>query len=206
MPRELKGKPEIHTVTMDPPWLERGAGKIKRGADRWYPLMKKQDILRTVYQSDYWNDISEDAHMYMWVTNNYVNDGMWVMDALDFRYVTNICWVKVKNNWPDIIDELVDEHGLNLNPATWLKVLAGALRIGLGQYFRGSHELCLFGVRGKAMKPKKALPSTFHAPRGKHSSKPEKIYEIVEATSPGPYLEIFARGERPGWLVWGNEV
>ena len=197
----------IRTIQMDPPWLERGAGKIKRGADRHYPLMKKEDILRTILQSTHWNDVGPDAHLYMWVTNNYLEDGLWVMAALDFRYVTNVCWVKVKEDWPDILSELVDEQGnLQLNPLTWAKTLASALRIGLGQYFRGSHELCLFGVRGECSKPEKAHPSVFHAPRGEHSAKPERIYEIIESSSPGPYLEIFARSGRPNWTVWGNEV
>lgn len=198
----------FHTVTSDPPWLERGGGKIKRGADRHYPLMKKEDILRTMLQAEVWNEIAGDAHMYLWVTNNYLIDGLWLMEALGFNYKTNICWVKTKEDWPDVIEKLVDENGhLMLNPLTWLAVLKEALRIGLGQYFRGSHELCLFGTRGKVSKPKKALPTMFHAPRGQHSAKPERIFEIVEETSPGPYLEMFSREPHEGdWTAWGNEI
>jgi len=204
------------TVQMDPPWPEQGAGKIKRGADRHYSLIKKkQDILKVVLQSGVWPDWEKDegAHLYIWVTNNYLEWGLWLMDALGFTYKTNVIWVKVKENWPTIIEELIDaEEGLSLNPVTWLRVLAAAIRIGIGQYFRGSHEMILFGVRGKTMKPEKALPSVFHAPREKedgkekHSKKPTKAYEIIEATSPGPYLEIFARSERKNWTSWGNEV
>lgn len=197
----------IRTVSLDPPWLERGAGKCKRGADRHYPLMKVEDILKVVADAPEWSQIGEDAHCYMWVTNNYLEDGLWLMKELGFRYVTNICWVKVKNDWPDIMEKLLDDQGnIVLTPLTWLKMLSGALRIGLGQYFRGSHELCLFGVRGECQKPMKALPSVFHAPRGEHSAKPERIYEIIEETSPGPYLEMFARSKRNNWSSWGNEV
>lgn len=205
----------IKTVQLDPPWPEQGAGKIKRGADRHYQLIKKrEDILKVILQSGVWPNWKKDqgAHCYMWVTNNYLEWGLWLMDALGFTYKTNIVWVKVKKDWPTIIDELIDNGDLVLNPLNWLKVLAAAIRIGIGQYFRGSHELCLFGVRGKTMKPEKALPSVFHAPRAeedgkeKHSKKPTKAYEIIEATSPGEYLEIFARSERKGWMSWGNEV
>ena len=205
----------IKTVQLDPPWPEQGAGKIKRGADRHYPLIKKrEDILKVIYQSGVWPDWKKDesAHCYMWVTNNYLEWGLWLMDALGFKYKTNIIWVKVKEDWPKVIDELIDEHGLTLNPASWLRILAAAIRIGIGQYFRGSHEIILFGVRGKAMMPKKALPTVFHAAREKvegkekHSKKPTRAYEIIEATSPGDYLEIFARSERKGWRSWGNEV
>jgi len=207
----------VKTVQMDPPWPEQGAGKIKRGADRHYKLIKRrEDILKVILQSGVWPDWEKDesAHLYMWVTNNYLEWGLWLMDALGFTYKTNVVWVKTKADWPDIIDELIDENGgLTLNPLTWMKILAAAIRIGIGQYFRGSHELCLFGVRGKAMMPKKALPSVFHAPREKgedgkekHSKKPTRAYEIIEATSPGPYLEIFARSERKNWASWGNEI
>lgn len=207
----------IKTVQLDPPWPEQGAGKIKRGANRHYKIIKKkEDILRVVLQSGVWPDWDkeEGAHCYLWVTNNYLEWGLWLLGALGFTYKTNIVWVKVKQDWPTIIDKIVNELGeLNLTPINWLSVLGAAIRIGIGQYFRGSHELVLFGTRGKAMMPKKALPSVFHAPREKdedgkekHSKKPERIYEIIEATSPGPYLEIFARSERKGWTSWGNEV
>jgi N6-adenosine-specific RNA methylase IME4 len=205
------------TVSLDPPWPERGAGKIKRGADRHYSVIKKkEDILRVVLQSGVWPDWDdkEGAHCYMWVTNNYLLWGTWLMEALGFRYVTNIVWVKTKADWPDL-KEFIEDGGLTLNPLTWAKLLAKAVRIGIGQYFRGSHELCLFGVRGQAMKPatKDVVSTVFHAPRAKgddgkekHSKKPERIYEIIEATSPGPYLEFFARSNRKGWESWGNEV
>jgi N6-adenosine-specific RNA methylase IME4 len=203
----------VKCVMMDPPWPEQGAGKIKRGADRWYGLIKKpEDILKVILQSDVWPDWEKDegAHMYMWVTNNYLKWGMDIMKWLGFTYKTNIVWVKVKEDWPSIIDELIDEErGFTLNPLNWLKVLAAAIRIGIGQYFRGSHELVLFGTRGKAMMPEKAMPTVFHAPRErgedgkeKHSKKPTRIYEIIEATSPGPYLEIFARSKRKNWTAW----
>lgn len=162
------------TVVSDPPWMETGGGQIKRGADRHYPLMDVASIIYTMQMSKVWN-IADDAHLWLWVTNNHLQDGLTVMHALGFRYVTNLVWCKDK--------------------------------IGLGQYLRGQHELCLFGVRGEAMMPEiRNVPSVVHAPRGRHSAKPAEAYAAIERVSPGPRLEMFAREPRSGWTVFGNEV
>jgi len=169
---------KFRTVMLDPPWNERGGGKIKRGADKHYKLMSTPDIIKTIYQCEYWNRVHDVAHMYLWVTNNFLQDGLQVMSALGFRYVTNFVWVKDK--------------------------------IGLGQYFRGQHELCLLGTRGvgaaKLRTTRKNLPSVLVAPRGAHSCKPGESYDLIENRSQGPYLEIFGRTHRQNWTVWGNEV
>ena len=168
----------FQTVVIDPPWNEQGGGKIKRGADRHYPLMKTPDIIRTILQIPQWNNIAENAHCYLWVTNNFLPAGLVVMSALGFKYKTNFVWVKPS--------------------------------MGLGQYFRGQHELCLFGTKGK--KPtqprtaRKDLASVIKAEKGRHSAKPVSSYELIEARSEGAYMEIFARSNRPEWFCWGNEV
>ena len=84
----------------------------------------------------------------------------------------------------------------------------GLLQIGLGQYMRHAHELLLLGARGEAMvpEPPDRLPSVIFAPRTKHSAKPKQAYRLIEACSPGPRIEFFAREPRKGWRVWGNEV
>lgn len=164
---------------MDPPWNERGGGQSVRGAQRHYPLLKTWQMPQVIYQSGVWFPY-DDAHLYMWVTNNFLKDGQWLMEALGFRFVTTIVWGKDK--------------------------------AGIGQYFRGRHELLLFGVReegsGYAVKTSDRTIVSCHidAPRGKHSKKPETAYDLVEARSAGPYLELFARNERPGWTSWGNEL
>ena len=81
-------------------------------------------------------------------------------------------------------------------------------RFGIGQYLRGQHEICLFGVRGKTMMPPiRNVPSVVHAPRTRHSAKPDLVFDAIERVSPGePRLEMFARQPRSGWTVWGNEV
>jgi N6-adenosine-specific RNA methylase IME4 len=174
------------TVLADPPWLERGGGQVKRGADRHYPLMSTAGICKLPVN----RLAADDAHLYLWVTNNFLPDGLTVMDAWGFRYVTCI---------------------------TWGKVADGKIQTGLGQYFRGATEQLLFGVRG-------SLPYRVHPPdspnagkraqgrtlvlepRGEHSAKPERFRSIIETVSPGPYVELFARREVPGWARWGNEV
>jgi len=164
-----------HTIMADPPWLERGAGKCKRGADRHYDLMTTDAIVAAMLGADKWCP-ADDCHLWLWVTNNFLPDGLRVVEALGFRYVTNLVWVK------DMI--------------------------GIGQYLRGQHEICLFGVRGKAMMPEKRNVSSvaWYLHRGKHSKKPEDVVGHIMRVSPGPYLEMFARGPRRGWDVWGNQT
>ena len=167
---------QYQIIYADPPWNERGGGKTKRGADRHYPLMKTKDIMALNVPS------AENAHLYLWVTNNFLPDGLAVMKAWGFDYKTIITWEKD--------------------------------RIGLGQYFRGITEHCLFGVKG--MIPYKILDgkryqgiTVIYAPKGKHSEKPEEMRDLIHKVSDRPgfnKLEMFARKELPGWDVWGNEV
>ncbi len=168
---------EYACIAADPPWNERGGGKIKRGADRHYPLMKTPDIIECMLTASVWRP-AESCHLWLWATN-HLRDALTVMEALGFRYIRTMAWVKQHND---------------------------KLQIGLGQYMRGSHELCLFGVRGKTMRPEKAPPSVVIAERSKHSSKPAEAFAAIEQVSPGPRLEMFAREPRAGWDVWGNEI
>ena len=169
---------KYRTIYMDPPWKESGGGKIKRGADRHYPLMKTADII-TLLQKELDGKVEDHAHLYLWVTNNFMQDGFKVMEALGFKYKTMITWAKDK--------------------------------FGLGQYFRGQTEHCLFGVKGfvpyKVVDGKRQQGTTLlNAPRGRHSAKPHDMYDIIEKVSTGPFIEFFARNTREGWESWGNEV
>ena len=165
------------TIYADPAWSEVGGGKIKRGADRHYPVMKTKDIIK---MKDMINKVSEDnSHLYLWVTNTFLKDGFKVMEEWGYRYITTITWAKD--------------------------------RFGLGQYFRGQTEHCLFGVKGKI--PYKILngkrqqgTTLITAKRTKHSKKPDQMYEYIEKVSYGNYLELFARNAREGWDSWGNEI
>lgn len=84
---------------------------------------------------------------------------------------------------------------------TWVKP-----QIGMGYYFRSNTEHILFGVRGKLRTTSRAIPTSFTAPRTRHSAKPEAFFDLVTSTSPGPYLSIFERAERLGWDAIGDEI
>ena len=162
------------TIYADPPWREVGGGKIKRGADRHYPLMKTADICRLPVA-----DLADDnCHLYLWVTNNHLPDGFKVIETWGFRYVTCITWNKD--------------------------------RIGLGQYFRGNTEHCLFAVKGnlpyKIIDGKRAQGVTgFFEAKRKHSQKPDKMREMIEFVSYPPRIELFAREQFEGWDYHGNQ-
>ena len=181
-------------IMADPPWAERGGGRIKRGADRHYPVIETCEIAKVMLRAPCWRPAT-DAHLWLWVTNNFLPDGLALMERLGFRYVTNVAWVKMRNE-PAIHTDDVQQSAHD------------SLQIGLGQYFRGAHELLLFGTRGKAFVPGTAdrYPSVIFEERGRHSVKPGWAYELATSVSHGPYLEMFAREPRRGWDVWGNQV
>ena len=181
--------PRFACVLSDPPWPERGGGQSKRGADRHYPVVPCREIPDLIRSSGL-HTPAEHAHHWMWTTDNYLREALWVLETLGWRYVRTAVWVKAGGE-----AELAD----------------GAQQIGLGQYLRGSHELLLFAVRGKGADPSvrtedRTRSSVIYGRRTKHSRKPETAYELIEAVSRGPRVEFFARLERPGWVSWGNEV
>jgi N6-adenosine-specific RNA methylase IME4 len=122
------------------------------------------------------------SHLYLWVPNALLMEGLRVMKAWGFTYKSNIVWFKVrKDGGPD--------------------------GRGVGFYFRNVTELVLFGVRGsmRTLKPGRTQVNMLATRKREHSRKPDEIYNIIEACSPGPYLELFARFQRDGWFQWGNE-
>jgi len=162
------------TIYVDPPWNLSGGGKIKRGADKHYPLMQTQAIFD---MKPFIEELSDDqCHMYMWVTNNFLETGLKIMAHWEFKYITNIVWVKNQ--------------------------------IGTGQYFRGQHEILLFGRKGAPMPYKhiKNIPSVVFSNKANHSQKPHEFYSIIEKVSYAPYIELFARNKRENWDSWGNEI
>jgi len=165
------------TIVIDPPWNERGAGEIKRGADRHYGLMKTDEIIDVIKDDSPFDPDPEGCHLYLWVTNNYLKDGLRVVAELGFRYITNIAWVKD--------------------------------RIGIGQYFRGLHELCLFAVY-RETDPLDTLnnstPTVIEIAKTEHSQKPDEFRRLVEKCSPPPRLELFARDNIQDWDSWGDEL
>ena len=76
---------------------------------------------------------------------------------------------------------------------------------GLGYWTRCRTEICLLGARGRPKRLAADVDELIHAPRGRHSEKPEEVYERIERLVAGPYIELFARRARPGWDGWGND-
>lgn len=126
----------------------------------------------------------DTAHLYLWVPNALLLEGLKVLEAWGFTYKTNPVWHKVrKDGGPD--------------------------GRGVGFYFRNVTELVLFGVRGKdarTLAPGRRQVDFLAIQKREHSRKPDEMYAIIESCSPGPYLELFARGARENWSVWGNEA
>lgn len=161
---------EYKCIVADPPWNETGGGKCKRGADRHYSLLKTSQIFDVMRQFLNVLHPADDCIMWLWYTDNYLIDAITVAEQLDFRYVRTLIWCK-------------------------------SGRFGLGQYLRGAHEGCLLCVRGHALKliKNKSTPSVIHAPKTRHSEKPEAFFSTARQLCEGPYLELFARTRRPGW-------
>jgi N6-adenosine-specific RNA methylase IME4 len=141
--------------------------------------MSHQDILDLPVP-----DLTADqAHLYLWVPNALVAEGLEVMQRWGFTYKTNLVWFKVrKDGGPD--------------------------GRGVGFYFRNVTELVLFGIKGglRTREPGRRQVNLLATRKREHSRKPDEQYTIIEACSPGPYLEVFARYPRPGWQVWGAEA
>lgn len=174
------------TIVIDPPWPEKGGGRIKRGADKHYPLMSIKEIV--ALGEEIQRVANANCHLYLWCTNNYSSAAEDIIKAWGFRKVSIITWVK-----------------------GYIRDGRLVLQTGLGQYYRGVSEHCYFALRGKlpykTINGKRAQGLTaFLAPRTEHSVKPEELYRMAETVSYPPRLEMFARKEREGWYVWGDQV
>ncbi|MGK8487583.1 MT-A70 family methyltransferase [Nocardia asiatica] len=169
------------TILADPPWrFSNRTGKVApehRRLDRYSTM-----TLESIKELPVAQVAAKDAHLYLWVPNALLPDGMAVMEAWGFRYVSNIVWAKRrKDGGPD--------------------------GRGVGFYFRNVTELVLFGVRGsmRTLSPARSQVNMIETRKREHSRKPDEQYELIEACSPGPFLEMFARHPRKGWTVWGDE-
>ena len=170
------------TVLADPPWrFTNRTGKVApehRRLDR-YSTMSLPDIMALKVESV----LARNAHLYLWVPNALLPDGLAVMQAWGFRYVSNIIWAKRrKDGGPD--------------------------GRGVGFYFRNVTEILLFGVRGsmRTLAPGRSQVNMIETRKREHSRKPDEQYQLIEACSPGAYLELFARHAQPGWTAWGDEA
>jgi len=174
---------KFSTILADPPWrFENRTGKMApehRRLNR-YETMTLDDICGLPVEGL----AADPAHLYMWVPNALLPDGLRVMEAWGFTYKSNLIWHKVRKD-------------------------GGSDGRGVGFYFRNVTEIILFGVRGKnarTLAPGRRQVNMIETRKREHSRKPDEQYELIEACSPGPRLELFARGERPKWSVWGNQA
>jgi N6-adenosine-specific RNA methylase IME4 len=177
------GDNRFSTVLADPPWqFQNRTGKMAPEHKRLsrYATMTLDDILALPVEAS----LNETAHLYLWVPNALLPEGLRVLAAWGFHYKSNIVWHKIrKDGGPD--------------------------GRGVGFYFRNVTELVLFGVRGpnaRTLAPGRRQVNFLATQKREHSRKPDELYPLIEACSPGPYLEMFARGSREGWTTWGNQA
>jgi N6-adenosine-specific RNA methylase IME4 len=170
---------EYRTILADPPWNETGGGRIKRGADRHYPLLSRTEILSVVMGSGMFTP-ADSAHMYLWVTNNHLPDGLWLMDALGFEYKTAITWAKSRPG--------IGRYFRGKTEHMLFGVRGRGMEVRTGN--NGLSTLITEPFVGKRV----------------HSRKPDSAYQLIELRSKGPHVEFFARQRRAGWDAWGNEL
>ncbi|MFQ3664920.1 MAG: MT-A70 family methyltransferase [Sphingomonadaceae bacterium] len=171
------------TVLADPPWqFQNRTGKVAPEHKRLsrYETMTVDEICALPVSEV----AASPSHLYLWVPNALLPEGLRVMEAWGFRYVSNIVWHKIRKD-------------------------GGSDGRGVGFYFRNVTELLLFGVRGvnaRTLAPGRRQVNMIEARKREHSRKPDEQYALIEACSWGPRLELFSRGVRPGWTVWGDQA
>jgi N6-adenosine-specific RNA methylase IME4 len=178
--QDVKGA--FGTILADPPWrFTNRTGKMAPEHRRLsrYQTLSVEEIMKIPVSSV----LLPSAHLYLWVPNALIAEGLEVMKAWGFTYKSNIVWCKIrKDGGPD--------------------------GRGVGFYFRNVTELLLFGVHGRlrTLAPGRRQVNIMRTQKREHSRKPDEQYDIIERCSPSPFLELFARGPRPGWEQWGNQA
>lgn len=180
---QFVGGKRYRTIYADPPWqFSNRTGKMAPEHKRLnrYSTMKLEDIKKLPVSEV----ADEKSHLYLWVPNALLPQGLEVMKAWGFEYKTNIVWEKIRK------DGMPDGRGV-------------------GFYFRNVTEILLFGIKGDKNRTLQAGRSQVNLVRSikrEHSRKPDEIISLIESCSPGPYLEMFARGDRENWDMWGNQA
>jgi N6-adenosine-specific RNA methylase IME4 len=180
--REALGGQRFGTILADPPWrFINRTGKVAPEHKRLarYDTMTMAEIAALPVREV----AAEKSHLYLWAPNALVPEAFAVMAAWGFTYKSMIVWHKVRKD-------------------------GGSDGRGVGFYFRNVTETVLFGVRGglRTFQPGRRQVNLIATRKREHSRKPDELYPIVEACSPGPFLELFARYPQPGWSAWGNEA
>ena len=180
---EYCGNKKYSTIYADPPWrFQNRSGKVAPEHKRLnrYETMSLKDIKKLPVSEI----AAEKSHLYLWVPNALLPEGLAVMEAWGFQYKSNLIWEKVrKDGQPD--------------------------GRGVGFYFRNVTEIVLFGIRGeknRTLDPARSQVNLIRTMKREHSRKPDEMVDLIERCSPGPFLEMFARGDREGWDMWGNQA
>lgn len=174
---------KYRTIYADPPWqFQNRTGKIAPEHKRLsrYPTMKLDDI-KSLPVADV---ADEKCHLYLWVPNALLPEGIEVLRAWGFDYKTNLIWEKIRQD-------------------------GGPDGRGVGFYFRNVTEILLFGITGtnnRTLQPARSQVNLLRTRKREHSRKPDEFVDLIERCSSGPYLEMFARGDREGWDMWGNQA
>ena len=182
------------TIIADPPWQYDAPGQFGCTLEHRPNRDKTKNRLGSGSKSRYGSMslgeikelpvrelVSSDAHLYLWTTNSMLVEAHEVARAWGFDPKTVITWVKVRHS-------------------------DGEPSMKMGYYYRSATEHCLFAVKGRLRLHGPARPTAFFHPRLEHSRKPPTIHEWAEEQSPGPYLELFARQDRDGWVCLGSEL
>ncbi|MCY4137702.1 MAG: MT-A70 family methyltransferase [Rhodobacteraceae bacterium] len=174
---------KFRTILADPPW--RFTNRTGKMAPEHRRLNRYETMeLATIKSLPVARIVEEPAHLYLWVPNALVPDGLEVMNAWGFQYKSNIVWHKIRSD-------------------------GGSDGRGVGFYFRNVTELVLFGVRGKnarTLDPGRRQVNLIASQKREHSRKPDELFDVIEACSREPFLEMFARDTREGWTAWGNQA
>lgn len=171
------------TIYADPPWqFQNRTGKVAPEHKRLsrYSTMKLDEIKQLPISEV----ADEKSHLYLWVPNALLPEGLEVMKAWGFEYKTNIIWEKVRK------DGMPDGRGV-------------------GFYFRNVTEILLFGIKGdknRTLDAGRSQVNLIRSMKREHSRKPDEFVSLIENCSSGPFLELFARGNRDGWDMWGNQA
>lgn len=180
--QHLRGR-KFKTVLADPPWrFVNRTGKMAPEHKRLsrYGTMTTDEICQLPVAEV----VDRTAHLYLWTPNALLPDALKVMHAWGFEYKTNLIWHKIRKD-------------------------GGSDGRGVGFYFRNVTEMILFGVRGpspRTLAPGRSQVNFIASRKREHSRKPDEQYALIESCSPGPYLEMFARGTRRNWTYWGNQA
>lgn len=178
-------------VLADPAW-----GFLTYGKARVTPHRTEADHYATMTHAELLalpvaDVAAKDCALFMWIVDSHFDEALALGAAWGFKFKTiAFIWLKETANGRQL-----DFFKGESDP-----------RISMGYWTRKQAEICLLFTRGKPKRLSKAVRQVIRDPRREHSRKPGEQYARIEALVGGPYLEMFARQARPGWVAWGNQV